>query len=119
MRACDMNCNCHIFHEETLNKVKSDILNDNEIENIVEFFKIIADFTRLKILEAIKDEELCVCDLAHLLGVTKSAISHQMRVFKEHNLVVSNKKGKMVYYRLNEGFVATVIKKVDEYIRGN
>ena len=102
MKPCDINCNCTIFHQDVLNQVQSNFYKDQEFIDLVSLFKIFSDLTRIKILEAIKDHELCVCDLAYLLGVSKSAISHQMKYLKSYHLVKSEKKGKMVYYRLND-----------------
>jgi len=106
------NCNCHIFHKETLEKVSQELINDEKVNDIVEFMKIFSNYTRVKILEAIKDDELCVCDLGHLLGVTKSAISHQMKEIKKYNLVTERKEGKMVYYKLKNKFVSNLISNV-------
>ncbi|VEU80867.1 ArsR/SmtB family transcription factor [Haploplasma axanthum] len=118
MKTCGDNCNCTIFHEDVLNEVEEQILSNQKINEISDFFKIMADFTRVKILEAIKDHELCVCDLGHLLGVTKSAVSHQMKTLKKYNLVTSTKKGKMVYYKLNDENVSTIINSVNKFIQG-
>lgn len=102
MKACSESCGCTIFHEETLNEVKSVLKTDDDYQKISDFFKLFNDFTRIKILDAIKSHELCVCDLAYLLGVSKSAISHQMKKLKKHDLVQSKKVGKMVYYTLKK-----------------
>lgn len=118
MSKCGKDCNCVIFHRDTLNKVEDNLLPDNKLVEIADFFKVMGDFTRVKIMEAIKDEELCVCDLGHLLGVTKSAISHQMKTLKKYNIVTSNKKGKMVYYRLNQDYVSNIIESANSYIGG-
>jgi ArsR family transcriptional regulator, lead/cadmium/zinc/bismuth-responsive transcriptional repressor len=88
MKSCDMHCNCTIFHQETLNQVEKALYPDDEFIQLVDIFKIYADKTRVKILESIKEHELCVCDLAHLLGVSKSAISHQMTYLK--SLIISS-----------------------------
>lgn len=106
------NCNCHIFHEDTLIEVNNNLRDDNSINNIANFLKLIANDTRLKMLEAIKDHELCVCDLGHLLGVTKSAISHQIKELKKYDLVSERREGKMVYYKLNSPFVSKLIEEV-------
>lgn len=112
MKCNGINCNCQIFHQETLDKVSNDLRSDDSLKDISDYFKILSDFTRLKMLEAIKDEFLCVCDLGHLLGITKSAVSHQMKLFKKYDLVEQKRAGKMVYYKLKDPFVAGIINKV-------
>ena len=118
MKACEVNCNCTIFHEDTLNKVQSSLYNDDEFDGLVSIFKILNDKSRLKILEAIKDESLCVCDLAYLLGVSKSAISHQMKMLKKLDFVSSNKKGKMVYYSLKDHNIRHLIEHGYRHMKG-
>ena len=119
MSSCGPNCNCHIFHQETYDKVEKEILPDDKLTSIADFFKVMGDFTRIKIMEAVKDDELCVCDLAHLLGVTKSAISHQMRTLRKYNIVTSTKKGKMVYYKLDQNYVSKIIESANTYVGVN
>lgn len=119
MSSCGPNCNCHIFHQETYDEVENSIISDNKIQQVADFFKVMGDFTRVKIMEAVKDHELCVCDLAHLLGVTKSAISHQMRTLRKYNIVTSEKKGKMVYYSLNQSYVSDIIESANNYTKEN
>lgn len=100
MHKCKENCQCQVFHKDTLDIVEKKAWPDNLIDSTTSLFKILSDPTRLKILNAISDEELCVCDLAYLLNITKSAVSHQLRPLKEERLVSWTQKGKMVYYRL-------------------
>lgn len=116
MKCSDKTCNCYIFHEETINKVKSTLKEDSKIMGISNYLKVLADFTRIKILEAIKDEYLCVCDIGHLLGLTKSAISHQMKTFKKYKMVESKKEGKMVYYKLSNQIVSDFIDNVSKEV---
>lgn len=116
MSACGPNCNCTIFHQDVLNEVETNLLPNDDLIAVADFFKVMGDFTRIKIMESIKDHELCVCDLGHLLGLTKSAISHQMKTLRKYNIVTSNKKGKMVYYRLNQDFITSMIEGVNTYV---
>ncbi|MDX9691325.1 MAG: metalloregulator ArsR/SmtB family transcription factor [Acholeplasmataceae bacterium] len=118
MKACDINCNCTIFHKDILDKVKNDLHPEDDFDQLVSLFKILNDKSRLKILEAIKDESLCVCDLAHLLGISKSAISHQMKPLKSANLVESTKKGKMVYYHLKDQNIRYLIEHGYRHTKG-
>ena len=118
MKPCDKNCQCQIFHEETLTEVKKTLYKDDEFKNMAEIFKILNDPSRLKILGAIKDHDLCVCDLGSLLGISKSAISHQMKFLKQYNLVKSERKGKMVYYRLDDYDVREMITHAHSLLKG-
>jgi|SRR5690625_2775159 len=108
----DKNCNCVIFHKEKLDKVKKNIIKDDEINNIVDIIKLVNTPNKIKILEALKEEELCVCDIGHLVGLTKSAISHQMRQFKKYDLLYERRDGKMVYYKLKNNDISKLIEKV-------
>lgn len=118
MKNCDVNCNCTVFHQDILNEVKEKAYTDKEFADLVSLFKLLSDMTRIKILESIKDHELCVCDLAYLLGVSKSAISHQMKLLKNYHLVESDKKGKMVYYRLSNHDTRHIIEHAYNQMKG-
>ncbi|HBG32965.1 MAG TPA: transcriptional regulator [Acholeplasmataceae bacterium] len=118
MKSCDVNCNCTVFHQDVLDEVKKNAYTDIEFNNLVSLFKLLSDMTRIKILESIKEHELCVCDLAYLLGVSKSAISHQMKLLKSYNLVESDKKGKMVYYRLSDNDTRHIITHAYQQMKG-
>lgn len=109
--ACKENCNCTIFHQETLNKVEKEMFDEKEFIELSNLFKLFSDPTRVKILKAVEIDELCVCDLGHLIGVSKSAISHQMKLLKKHKLVDSRKEGKMVYYSLKDPNVSVLLNK--------
>ena len=118
MKNCDINCNCTVFHQDVLDEVKNQSYSDPEFLDLVSLFKLLSDLTRIKILESIKDHELCVCDLAYLLGVSKSAISHQMKLLKSYHLVESNKKGKMVYYHLSNNHMKHIIHHAYNQMKG-
>jgi DNA-binding transcriptional ArsR family regulator len=117
-KACDVNCNCTIFHKDTLDRVEQSLYKETEFDQLVTLFKVLNDKSRLKILEAIKDDTLCVCDLAHLLGVSKSAVSHQMKSLKSMDLVGSHKEGKMVYYHLKNQHIRQLIDHGYRHIKG-
>jgi DNA-binding transcriptional ArsR family regulator len=118
MKPCSKNCQCQIFHQETLDAVKKTFYEEKEFIKISDLFKIFNDPSRLKILEAIKVHDLCVCDLASLLGVSKSAVSHQMTFLKRYDLVQSKKEGKMVYYRLVNQEIGKMIHQAYELVKG-
>ena len=101
-------CNCTIIHEDVINKVKSSIPQDEILYDLADLFKIFGDSTRIKILCGLFQAEMCVCDIAALLGMTQSAISHQLRVLKQSRLVKYRKEGKIVYYSLEDEHVKRI-----------
>lgn len=109
-------CEVNIIHDETVNKVKNIMPEDGMIYDLAEFFKVFADSTRMKIIYALKEEELCVCDIAAIVGTTQSAISHQLRILKQSKLVKYRKDGKVVYYSLDDEHISEIVKKGSEHI---
>lgn len=107
---------CTIIHEETVKKVKQTIPEDGFIYDLAELFKVFADSTRMKIIYALLEEELCVCDLANIVGTTQSAISHQLRILKQAKLVKFRKDGKVVFYSLDDDHISQIVKKGSEHI---
>ncbi len=89
---------------------------DEIIYDLAEFFKVFADSTRMKIIYALMEKELCVCDIAKIVGTTQSAISHQLRVLKQSKLVKFKKEGKEVIYSLDDDHIAEIVKKGCEHI---
>lgn len=98
-------CNSNIIHDEIVEKVKSKIPKDETLYDLAEFFKVFGDSTRIKIICALFESEMCVCDLSALLGVSQSAISHQLRTLKSNRLVKYRREGKVVYYALNDDHI--------------
>ncbi|SUQ39865.1 Transcriptional repressor SmtB [Clostridium neonatale] len=112
-RVIDMNdnievCNCTIIHEDIVSKVKKSIPEEETLYDLADLFKVLGDSTRIKILCALFEAEMCVCDIAALLGMTQSAISHQLRVLKQARLVKYKKEGKVVYYSLDDEHVKSI-----------
>lgn len=103
-------CDCNIIHKEVVENTKKKMLNDMMFNKVSVFFKIVGDDTRLKILYALDNNEMCVCDIANLLNMTKSSISHQLKLLKDHGLVKSRKDGKEVYYMLDDEHVKSVVE---------
>lgn len=95
-------CSCTIIHEEVVNKVKEHMLQDEVLYDLADLFKVFGDTTRVKILYALFSSEMCVCDIAVLLGMNQSAISHQLRILKQARLVKYRREGKVVYYSLDD-----------------
>ena len=102
-------CEIEYVNKETVREVKSRMLENKIILKIANGFKILGDPTRVKILYALSQKELCVCDLAVLLGMTHSAVSHQLRLLRNTNLVKFRKEGKIVYYSLADEHVIKLI----------
>ena len=96
-------CDVTAIHEEVVARVRADMAGDDYFYDLANHFKMLADGTRLKILWALSQENMCVCDLAALLGMTKSAVSHQLKSLRLANLVKYVKQGKVVYYSLVDG----------------
>lgn len=103
-----MKCECTIIHEEVVNSVRQRIPAEENLYDLAELFKVFGDTTRIKILCAVSESEMCVCDIACLLNMTQSAISHQLRVLKQARLVKFKKEGKVVYYSLDDDHVKQI-----------
>lgn len=98
-------CNSNIIHNDVVEKVKLKIPKDETLYDLAEFFKVFGDSTRIKIICALFESEMCVCDLSALLGVSQSAISHQLRTLKSNRLVKYRREGKVVYYALDDDHI--------------
>lgn len=103
-----LSCHCEKIHEDIVEKVKKDMPVDEKLYDLAEFFKVFGDTTRIKILYVLMKSEMCVCDIAAILGMTQSAISHQLRFLKTSRLVKNRKEGKVVYYSLDDEHVDTI-----------
>ncbi|MEF9991891.1 MAG: ArsR/SmtB family transcription factor [Paraclostridium sp.] len=98
-------CLCEEIHEELVDKAKQKMPEEETLYDLAELFKVFGDTTRIKILYALFASEMCVCDIADLLKMTHSAISHQLRVLKQARLVKFRKEGKTVYYSLDDNHI--------------
>ena len=110
-------CDCNIIHEAIVNQTKKKMLDNDFINDISLFFKILGDNTRVKILFALDNNEMCVCDIANVLNMTKSSISHQLSFLKQNNIVKCNKVGKEVYYSLDDEHVKEVFEVAISHIK--
>ena len=95
-------CNGNIIHEDIVVRVKDKLPAEETLYDLAELFKVFGDTTRIKIICALFESEMCVCDLSCLLNMTQSAISHQLRVLKSARLVKFRRNGKVVYYSLDD-----------------
>ncbi len=102
-------CDCNVIHQETVNEVRKNMLDDDHLFDLAELFKIFGDSTRINILNALTISEMCVCDIAAALNMKHSAISHQLRVLKQSKLVKYRKDGKVVYYSLDDEHVNEIL----------
>ena len=109
-------CEQDINHDEVIKRVHRKMPKEEDFYDLADLYKMFADSTRVRILWALSCEEMCVCDIALLLNMTKSAISHQLRGLRLANLVKYVKKGKEVHYSLADSHVKDIFKKGFEHI---
>jgi len=109
-------CDCDVIHEKVVKRVHSAMPKPRVFYDLSNLYKMFSDNTRVKILWALSCNEMCVCDLAVLLGMTKSAISHQLKLLRLSKLVRYEKQGKIVYYNLSDSHVKDIFKKGLEHI---
>ena len=112
-----MCCDSTEVHEDLLKIVNDTMPEETELYDLAELFKVFGDSTRIKILYVLFEAELCVCDIAQLLNMTQSAISHQLRILKQNRLVKNRRDGKSVFYSLADGHVKTIISQGMEHIQ--
>jgi len=101
-------CDCQMIHPEVVERVKNGMISDSESAKLADFFKVFGDATRIRILFALQQQEMCVCDLAAILDMTQSAISHQLRILKMNFLVKNRRNGKVIYYSLDDSHIAEI-----------
>lgn len=109
-------CDYLYVHEDTVKKVTEAMPEEEKLYDLAELFKIFGDSTRIKILYALFESELCVCDISMLLKVSQTAVSHQLRVLKTNKLVKSRKDGKNVFYSLADDHVYSIINQGMDHI---
>ena len=103
-------------HDEILERVKKDLPTDELLCDLADLFKIFGDTTRIKILYSLFESQMCVCAIAELLGMTQSAISHQLKILKDADLVGNRREGKTIYYFLLDDHVRSVIAQGFEHL---
>ena len=102
-------CDCEVIHEAVVEDTRVKMQAEKEYMDLAALFKMFGDGTRVKILHALELNEMCVCDLAALLGVTKSAVSHQLKALRLSNLVKSRRDGQVIYYSLADDHVKYIL----------
>ena len=110
-------CDCESVHTDVVAQVKPLLLENEEAIDLASLYKLFGDGTRVRIMQALRVHELCVCDLACLLGMTKSAISHQLKALRLSNLVRYRRDGQNVYYALADEHVAAILDLGLEHLR--
>ena len=101
-------CDCDVIHEDVVNRVKDKMPQEETLYDLADLFKACADSTRVKILWALDEAEMCVCDLSFLLNMTQSATSHQLKVLKQADLVKNRRDGKVVFYSLKDEHIKRI-----------
>ncbi len=104
----DEKCEVTLIHEDNVKKTINELPDDELIADLSDMFKIFGDQTRVKILMALESGELCVCDIAAVMNMSQSAISHQLRVLKQSNIVKTRREGKVVYYSISDDHVKEI-----------
>ena len=107
---------CNVIHQPLMDLSRENMPEDEVLYDLAELFRVFGDTTRVKILCALFSAELCVCDIAALLSMTQSAISHQLRILKQARLVKYRRDGKTVYYSLNDDHIKTMFAQGMEHI---
>ena len=109
-------CEVSVIHDDILKRVRDKMPPEEPVYEVSELFKVFGDLTRARILCALNIEEMCVCDLAALLNMTHSAVSHQLRLLKVSRIVKSRKEGRVVYYSLDDTHIAKIFAMAFEHV---
>ena len=109
-------CEFQHAHKKLVDKISGIMPGEEELCSLAELYKIFGDSTRIKILYALFEAELCVCDIAMLIGMSVSAVSHQLRILKQARLVQYRREGKTVFYSLSDDHVRSIIGQGMEHI---
>lgn len=109
-------CEVSVIHEDVLARVRAKMPDETPVYEVSELFKVFGDSTRARIICALNVEEMCVCDLAALLGMSQSAISHQLRLLKVARIVRSRKQGRVVYYALDDAHIGQIFAMAFDHV---
>lgn len=113
---CGCGCEYIHAHADIIDKVNEQMPEEDKLYDLADFFKVFADSTRVKMLYVLMCSEMCVCDLAQVLNMTQSAISHQLRTLKQMNLVRNRRDGKTIFYSLADGHIKTILSQGLDHI---
>lgn len=109
-------CEETVVHPEIVEKIKNEMLDDHKTYNLSEFFKIFGDLTRIRIIQVLSLQELCVCDIATILNISQSSTSHQLKVLRQFGVAKPRKEGKMVYYSISDEHIKNIFTNGLEHI---
>ena len=109
-------CDMQHHHDELVERVVHEMPPEENLYDLADFFKIFADTTRIKILYVLLKQEMCVCDIAQTLEMTQSAISHQLRILKQMDLVKNRRDGKTIYYSLADNHIVSILSQGMDHI---
>ena len=109
-------CDVKYIHEAAVQTAREKMPCEQTLKDLADFYKVFADPTRVKLLCVLLETEMCVCDLAEVLKMTQSAISHQLRMLKQMKLVKNRREGKTVFYSLADDHIQTIISQGMEHI---
>ena len=109
-------CSCEVIHDEIVETVTKKALSAEQYVDLATLFKMFGDPSRVRLLHALSVHEMCVCDLAAYLGITKSAVSHQLKILRTSKLIASRREGKSMIYSLADDHVKTIIAMGKEHI---
>ena len=112
VECCDLICT----HPEVVERVRREMPDEDTLYELTELFRIFGDSTRIRILYVLFESEMCVCDIAQLLGMTQNAVSHQLRILKNNKLVKFRREGKTVFYALDDDHVRSILKLGMEHL---
>jgi len=110
-------CQCNVIHPELLEKVRDLMSSEEDSLDLADFFSLFGDSTRIRILSVLKESEMCVCDIASLLSMTKSAVSHQLSTLRQAKLVNFRRVGKEVWYSLDDEHVSAILDLGTTHVR--
>ena len=110
-------CGCRVIHQDKVDSARIKELDPDEMKELSRLFKAFADGSRLRILQALAIQEMCVCDLAALLEISESAVSHQLRFLRNLKLVANRREGTILYYRLRDQHVTALLAVALEHLR--
>jgi ArsR family transcriptional regulator len=111
MARMDDRCDCNVLHESVVKRVKKRMPGEESLFDLAELFKVFGDSTRVRIISALLFSEMCVCDIAALLDMSKSAVSHQLRVLRQSRLVKFRRDGKVVFYSLDDSHIGAIFRQ--------
>ncbi len=114
---CQVSCQANVIHQKQVMQATKNMPEEFLLSEAAELFSLLGDNSRLRILQALKTTELCVCDLAAILNTSSSAVSHQLRLMRTKGLVRYRKEGKIAYYSLADSYVLDVLSNTFEHLK--